>query len=108
MIAPEPYLSAYLEVARQAVLMTRSLGLENQYSLRKRISMKRSEQIADLQDAIHVVLELLNEWERCDEPALRRFLEAYDEKWAAQEQDFSMLKTFNAMLEKKTKAPQLQ
>jgi len=96
MITPEPYLSAYLETARRAVLQTRSLGLENSSSLLKRISRKRSEQIADLQDAIHVILELLNRWEECDEPELRKFLEAYDRRWAIEENDFSMSKTFNA------------
>jgi hypothetical protein len=99
MIAPEPYLSAYLETARRAVLYTRSLGLENQNSLTKRISRKRSEQIADLQDAIHVVLELLNKWEHCDELALRKYLESYDVKWAVNEDDFSLLKIFNAVFE---------
>src|SRR5690348_10327613 len=99
MIAPEPYLSAYLETTRYAVMLTRSLSLENQRSLRKRISRKRSEQIADLQDAIHVVLELLNKWEQCDEPALRSYLEAYDRKWVIREDDFSLLKIFNTALE---------
>ena len=96
MIAPEPYLNAYLETARRAVLQTRSLGLENRSSLLKRVSRKRSEQIADLQDAIHVILELLNKWEECDEPGLRKYLETYDGKWVSEEGDFSMSKTFNA------------
>ena len=99
MIAPEPYLTAYLEVSKLAITYTRSIALENTNSLRSRLSKKRSEQIADLQDAIHVVLELLNEWERCDEPALRKnYLESYDRKWVKKEDDFSLLKIFNKVL----------
>lgn len=100
MIAPEPFLSAYLQVARQAVLHTRRMSLENKESFAKRLSGKRAAQIADLQDAIHVVLELLNDWERCDEPALRAYLENYDKKWMTNESSFSMLETFELILEK--------
>jgi hypothetical protein len=99
MITPEPYLSAYLEVSKSAITYTRSIALENTHSLTNRLSKKRSEQVADLQDAIHVVLELLNEWERCDEPALRKnYLESYDRKWGKNEDDFSLLKIFNMVL----------
>lgn len=99
MIAPEPYLSAYLEVTRRVILHTRSMAWENSRSLTRRVSRKRAEQMADLQDAVHIVVELLNDWERCDEPALRRnFLEAYDEKWVKTESDFSLLRIFNTVL----------
>ncbi|UXY16266.1 hypothetical protein N8I74_04395 [Chitiniphilus purpureus] len=80
MIAPEPYLTAYLAVVHRAIIASRSLAHRNQ-----RIFPRRREvaQIADLQDAIHVVVELLNDWARCDETALRAdFLAAYDRKWA--------------------------
>jgi hypothetical protein len=102
MIAPEPYLSAYLEVIRTAVIYTRHLALGNNKSIWRRISKKQSEQMADLQDAIHVVVELLNEWERCDEVALREnYLRAYDRKWVKQENDFSLLKTFYKVIKEK-------
>lgn len=82
MIAPEPYLSAYLHVVQRAVLTSRLLARENQGFFNRLFSGRRQEQIADLQDAIHVVLELLPNWERCDEDALRKtYLEAFDTKW---------------------------
>jgi hypothetical protein len=86
MVAPEPYLSAYLAVVRWAILETRALAWGN-HSLRNRLSRRRAELMADLQDAIHVIVELIPEWERCDEPALRRnFLLAFDKKWGRQDE----------------------
>jgi RNase P protein component len=86
MVAPEPYLSAYLAVVRWAILETRALAWGNDH-LRNRLSRRRSALMADLQDAIHVIVELIPEWERCDEPALRRnFLQAFDEKWGRREE----------------------
>lgn len=85
-IAPEPYLSAYLNVMCATISLARYLAW----------GKGNNEQIADLMDAIHVIPELLNEWERCDEPALRAtFLAAYDKKWAQEPNSFSMMDTFN-------------
>lgn len=82
MIAPEPYLSAYLHVVHRAVITSRFLARENRGFLNRLFSGRRQEQIADLQDAIHVVLELLPHWKQCDEAALREtYLEAFDIKW---------------------------
>lgn len=82
MIAPEPYLSAYLHVVHRAVITSRFLARQNQGFLNRATSKRWLEQIADLQDAIHVVTEMLQEWERCDEVDLRKtYLEAFDNKW---------------------------
>ena len=99
MIAPEPYLSAYLEVAHAAVVHTRHLALESVKSACALASRERAQQIADLQDAIHVVLELLKEWERCDEPALRTYLERYDERWVRSEDDLSLVQVWSKTFE---------
>ncbi len=82
MIASEPYLSAYLELMHRVIVQTRALARQAQ-GLHGEQSDLALEQIADLQDAIHVIAERLNEWERCDEVALREnFLGGYDRKWA--------------------------
>ena len=85
-VAPLPYLSAYLEVIRVAAVEARFLAHLSQlrpWWQRLRGDARTLAQVADLMDAIHVIPELLDEWERCDEPALRRnFLLAYDQKWA--------------------------
>jgi hypothetical protein len=90
-IAPEPYLSAYLEVMRETIISVRFLAWQDDNSF-----ISKREQIADLMDAIHVIPELLNEWERCDEPALKdHFLKGYDKKWAKKPNSFSMMAVFN-------------
>ncbi|WP_410499281.1 hypothetical protein [Chitinibacter sp. S2-10] len=88
MIAPEPYLNAYLLVVHEAVLASRFLASKALHvdAVERALYL---EQIADLQDAIHVVVELLNKWEDCDEPALRKiYLKGFDAKWRNQTQPF--------------------
>jgi len=100
MIAPEPYLSAYLATCRVAVIHSRYLALENVHATSEPDSQKRAQQIADLLDAIHVVLELLNEWERCEEPVLRAFLERYDDKWAVGADDLCLMQVWHGAFER--------
>jgi hypothetical protein len=87
----EPFLSAYLEVLRQAVSYSRFLALRKE----------SHEQIADLLDAVHSIPELLNKWEKCDTQSLRAYLEAYDNKWAKKPETFSLIavleNTFNSL-----------
>lgn len=52
-----------------------------QNSLINSISCRLPSRIADLQDSIHVIVELPNNWERYTEPALRTYLEEFDRKW---------------------------
>ena len=99
MHAPEPYLSAYLHVVHQAVLVSRTLARQEITPLEGDAARIRLAQIGDLQDAIHVITELLSEWERCDEAALRQdFLAAFDRKW--QEQPPHGLRLIPTLLEK--------
>ena len=67
-IAPEPFLSAYLAVLRDATIYARNWAVGD-------IS---PEKLGDLMDAVHNIPELLNRWEECDEPSLRSALESYD------------------------------
>jgi hypothetical protein len=46
-----------------------------------RASKAHSQQVADLLDAVHNLPQLLQIWERVDEPRIRSYLAAYDEKW---------------------------
>ncbi|MBE9608886.1 hypothetical protein [Chitinilyticum piscinae] len=73
---------AWFKVVQLAVTASRSLAWQGQRAQSEEERLYCLEQIADLQDAIHVIVELLPEWERCDEKALRAtFLEAYDQRW---------------------------
>lgn len=85
-LPPEPVLSCYLEVLRQATIRARALAW----------SKGSHEQIADLMDAVHVIPELLNNWGRCDEEGLMGFLKAYDNRWAHSPDDFSLVRVFES------------
>ena len=89
-IPDQPIFSAYLEVIQQATIYARHLALCKQ----------SYEQISDLMDAIHVIPELLDEWERCDPPSLFRYLEVYDKKWSRQD-NFSLVKIFEEYVQSK-------
>ena len=111
MIAPEPYRSAYLSVVRDAITLSRLLARRSQCSFWLRFFGRHSEQVADLQDAIHVVVELINEWERCDEKSLREiYLAAYDKKWTGKGEFgyFSMISRFNEVFEKFNASPSIE
>jgi len=66
MLAPEPYLSACLDVIASAVLRARSLGWSN--------DPDQLSEIANLMDAIHNLPELVRRWDTCDESLLRTSL----------------------------------
>ncbi|SMC26322.1 hypothetical protein SAMN02745857_02450 [Andreprevotia lacus DSM 23236] len=103
MIAPEPYRSAYLAVVHQAILTSRWLAFRNQRLPQRLFARQHIAHIAALQDAIHVIVELLNQWERCDEPALRRnHLAAYDSRWVGKHADAVSLM---ALLESRLNTP---
>ncbi|QZA77037.1 hypothetical protein K4H28_12095 [Deefgea tanakiae] len=91
MIAPESLRTAYLEVTYQAILTSRSLAnfaLTSNDEAERLIAL---EQIRDLQDAIHVIVELINDWGRCNEESLRSsFLAAHDKKWSKKTQVYSI------------------
>jgi hypothetical protein len=78
MLAPEPYLSACLEVLYRATLNARVIGWSGE---KDGLSAEQSSQIADLMDAVHNIPHLLQRWEHCDEGLLRSFLETFDTKW---------------------------
>jgi hypothetical protein len=85
-LAPEPYLSAYLELLYRVSIFVRSRS-EGEVRL-------PDEQLFDLMDAIHNIPEMLLEYEGpgWSEKDLRElFLQAYDEKWATGEDDFSLI-----------------
>lgn len=88
MIAPEPFLSAYLGVLRSALLEAR----------RSAWSKEPHEKLADLMDAVHNIPELLNHWETCIEPCLRESLELYDRKWFLGANDLSLCSEFYCIL----------
>ena len=68
MLAPEPYLSACLEVLYRASIYTRSNHVE-------------PEAVFDVMDAVHNIPHLIQSWESCDEALLRQFLKDCDAKW---------------------------
>ena len=78
MLAPEPYLSACLEVVYRAALNARVIGWSGE---KDGLNAQQSAQLADLMDAIHNIPHLLQRWEQCDESLLRSFLETFDTKW---------------------------
>ena len=78
MLAPEPYLSACLEVLYRAALTARVIGWSGE---KDGLSAQQSAQIVDLMDAIHNIPHLLQRWEQCDEGLLRSFLGTFDTKW---------------------------
>jgi hypothetical protein len=77
-LAPGPNMKACLRVLYQAAVQGRMLGWEGE---RGGLSPQRSQQLADLMDAVHEIPDLVQRWEECDEGLLRSMLKAYDEKW---------------------------
>ncbi|KAF0812688.1 hypothetical protein IGB42_02980 [Andreprevotia sp. IGB-42] len=99
MLPSEPYQRGYLAVMHAAIIHTRHIAGACSLSDSPPERMAQClQQVADLQDAIHVVAELINQWERCDERALRAtYLERYDEKWAATD-GFSLVRVLTQAL----------
>jgi|SRR6187397_93405 len=83
MIAPEPQLTALLEVIYRASLRARDLGYGG-----KNLPVERRGpallEVADLMDAIHNIPLYLSTYEDWDEQHFRNaFLAGYDQKWSA-------------------------
>lgn len=78
MLAPEPYLSACLEVIYRATINARMIEWAGK---KGGLHPAQTAQIADLMDAIRNLPHLLQRWDSSDEMLLRSFLEAYDHKW---------------------------
>ena len=76
-LAPEPFLSACLEVLERAAIEARLIA----YGGRNGLTAEQSERLGDLMDAIHNIPDLLQRWEDCDERLLRLFLQSFAEKW---------------------------
>jgi len=96
-LAPEPFLSAYLSVVRETIVFARYLSLKN-LKFTNRINKSNSEQISDLLDAIHVIPELINNWDKCNESNLRNYLKQYDLKWHNKKNKFSMIEIFEEVI----------
>lgn len=77
-LAPEPYLSACLEVLRHATIHARLIAYGGHEA---GLTAQQSDCLADLMDAVHNIPDLLNRWEDCDEQLLRTFLQTFDDKW---------------------------
>jgi hypothetical protein len=90
-LAPEPFLSAYLAVLRDATIYVRNWAGAD-------ISL---EKLGDLMDAVHNIPELLNRWEECDEPSLRSALESYDKRWVQWEGDLSLMNVLETTIAQK-------
>lgn len=71
-VAPEPYLSACVQVLHRSVLWCRVWGWKGDVP---------AEHLADLKDAIHHIPELITNWERCDLGLLRGMLGEYEARW---------------------------
>jgi hypothetical protein len=78
MLAPEPYLSACLEVLYRASIHARLIGWAGE---KAGLTPEQSAEVADLMDAVHNIPHLIQRWEECDEKLLRSFLETFDTKW---------------------------
>lgn len=100
MIAPEPYFSAYLKIIELAVSRSRFLSYEASNSFAKRLINRNNEEIGDLQDMITVMVELLDEWERCDESGLRCRIKSFDDKWSHLYRNKTFMILFDEELEK--------
>jgi hypothetical protein len=76
--APEPHLSACLEVLQHATIHARLLAYDGHEA---GLYAEQSDCLADLMDAVHNIPDLLSRWENCDQPLLRSFLQTFDDKW---------------------------
>jgi hypothetical protein len=93
-LAPEPYFSGALYLLYRVALFIRNESVDI-----------RPEQLSDLGDAIHNVPESITEYGRnFDEQRIReQYLAAYDAKWVRSPEDFSLLRTLDAGVERGSK-----
>ena len=83
MIAPEPQLTALLEVVYRASIRARDLGYGGKTLPEERRGPALLE-VSDLMDAIHNIPLYLTSYEDWDEQHFRSaFLAGYDQKWSA-------------------------
>jgi hypothetical protein len=73
MLAPEPQLTACLQIVYRAAVIARLLG--------RSAKPADCEQVADLMDAVHNIPVLVRQWDKCDVKLLRAMLGEYDRKW---------------------------
>jgi hypothetical protein len=90
-LAPEPFLSAFLAVLRNATFYIRNWA----------VGEILPEKLGDLMDAVHHIPELLNRWEDCDEPSLRSALESYDKRWVQWHGDLSLINVLETAIANK-------
>jgi hypothetical protein len=76
--APQPHLSACLQVLRSVTLEARLIGNSGE---KDGLTADDAKQLADLMDAVENIPDLLTRWEDCDEAWLRRDLKSYDDRW---------------------------
>lgn len=100
-IAPEPYLTAYLYVLEKSTLHSKQLAVLMYNSFSSRFNKKNYKQIIDLNETIHNIPEMLNDWEKCDESKLKLSLYEYDKRWADIKSSFSLIRTFEEGVNKK-------
>ena len=77
-LPPVPKLAACLAVLYSATIQARMLGYEGHAH---GLSSERSDQLAALMDAVHIIPHLILDWEKCDESLLVGMLRDYDERW---------------------------
>jgi hypothetical protein len=77
-LAPEPYLSACLEVLHRAAIYARLLGWNGD---KVGLSVEEATYLGHLMDAVHEIPRLLQRWETCDEDLLRGMLEDLETKF---------------------------
>ncbi|MDW7762042.1 MAG: hypothetical protein SCM96_15555 [Acidobacteriota bacterium] len=82
MMAPEPHLSALLEVIYRACLRARFLG-DRREEMSRELQESALSEIRDLMEAVHNIPLHLTRHEDWDEDHFRMFLDHYDENWGA-------------------------
>jgi hypothetical protein len=95
MLAPEPYLSAYLEVLHFAAVHARLLGLNGE---KTGLSPEQSSCVAALMDAVHNIPHLLHRWEPRKEGWIRGGLADVDAKCASSGRPVGLHERFRATL----------
>jgi hypothetical protein len=78
-LAPEPYLSACLEVVYRATINARHLGTTGR---RSGITPGDAARLDDLMDAVHNLPRLVRRWETVNEGLIRGMLKDFDDRWS--------------------------
>jgi hypothetical protein len=91
--APVPYVAAYTDVFRSAIIFTKSAMLRNNQL------MDNIRKVTALMDAVSGIPETLFSWDAEKEPAMRRKLEYFDSQYAHVETDFCLMKIYKKHVE---------